>query len=76
MGVLASFRTADGHWLVDRVWGEGTVEWRVWEETDGHELAAELPGPIERLREWLTRHRVDLGDLIPIGDEEDDQERD
>jgi hypothetical protein len=69
MGVLHSYRTPDGRWLVDSVWGEGAVEWRIWEEVDGHELAAELPGPIERLREWLTRHRVDLGDLIPIGEQ-------
>ena len=68
VGILVSWRTPDNRWLVDRVIGEGDVAYQVFEEG---ELAAELRGPIERLREWLTRRGVDLGDLIPLEDEDD-----
>jgi hypothetical protein len=68
MAVLVSWRTADHRWLVDRVIEKPGVDYRVWEETNGHELAAQLHGPIEVLRECLTRQGVDIGDLVEEGD--------
>jgi hypothetical protein len=68
VGILVSWRTPDNRWLVDRVYGEGAVDYRVFEEG---ELVAELHGPLEVLREYLTRFRVDLGDLEPVPEGED-----
>lgn len=71
MGVLGSWRTADGRWEVEQLFGED-VAWRIWH--DGV-LAAELRRPqIEALAEYLSRQRVDLDDLIPQ-DEWDNDER-
>ena len=67
VGILASWRTPHNR-LVDRVSGEGNLDYRVFEEG---ELAAELSGPLERLQEYLTRHGVDLGDLIPLEEGDD-----
>ena len=66
VGILASWRTPDHRWLVDRVYGEG--DYRVFAEG---ELAAELYGPLERLQQYLTRHGVDIADLIPLAEGDD-----
>ncbi len=68
MAILVSWRTPDNRWIVDRVYGEGPVEYRIFNEG---QLAAELSGPIEHLREWLTRFGVDIGDLVPIEEGDD-----
>jgi hypothetical protein len=72
MGVLAPYRSPDGRLLVDRVWAKATPSGECGKRSTGTSSPAELPGPIERLREWLARHRVDLGDLITIGEETND----
>jgi hypothetical protein len=73
MGILVSWHTPDNRWLVDRVYGEGDVDYRVWDEG---QLAAELHGPLEVLREYLARFRVDLGDLEPVPEDYDRSQSD
>jgi hypothetical protein len=68
MGILASWRTPDSRWLVDRVYSEGDVDYRIYEEG---ELVAELHGPLETLVQWLARRGVDIGDLEPLPEGED-----
>ena len=70
VGILASWRTPDNRWLVDRVFGEGQVDYRIFDEG---ELAAELHGPLEVLVLvlWLAQRGVDLGDLIPLEEGDD-----
>lgn len=63
MGVLASWRTPDGRWLVD---------FRVWRQVDGHILHAELHGPVNTLRTYLASQGVNLDDVVPAGAEDDE----
>ncbi|MBO0880081.1 MAG: hypothetical protein J2P17_06925 [Mycobacterium sp.] len=71
MGVLASWRTPDGGWLVDQLYSE-PVDYRIWVRVDGHVLVAELRGSIERLDEYLAGKGVNIADLVPVGDEGED----
>jgi hypothetical protein len=79
MGVLGSWRTPDRRFIVDQLFGEA-AQHRVWEldaePGDGYYLVAELLPPTERLREWLTRHGWDLGDLIPLAEQDQEEGND
>jgi hypothetical protein len=67
VAILASWRTPDNRWIVDRLYSED-ADWRLYDEG---ERVAELRGGLDVLAEHLGRRGVALGDLIALGEGDD-----
>jgi hypothetical protein len=62
MSTPQTLRDSTGRWLVDRVYGETNVDYRVWRNGV---VAAEIIGR-EQLASWLKRVGVDVAELKPV----------